>query len=124
MLYLCLHLSSLNLYHLISAVVVILFGLDCFINSVLAYVHVPHIYCLIISLNRYFVNWGSKHSRMFYTHFEHSIGIKASTLVWFHYLSVILDPLCLLPWMVFCMLLCMFWMLMIVACHVFVKRPL
>ena len=51
MLSLCLHLSSLNLCHLISVVVVILFGLDCFINSGLAYVHVPHIYCLIISLN-------------------------------------------------------------------------
>ena len=36
MLSLCLHLSSLNLCHLISAVVVILFGLDCFINSVLS----------------------------------------------------------------------------------------
>ena len=36
MLFLCLHLSSLNLYHLISVVVVILFGLDCFINSVLS----------------------------------------------------------------------------------------
>ena len=34
MLSLCLHLSSLNLCHLISVVVVILFGLDCFINSV------------------------------------------------------------------------------------------
>ena len=41
----------LNLCHLISDVVVILFGLDCFINSVLAYVHIPHIHCLIISLN-------------------------------------------------------------------------
>ena len=41
MLSLYLHLSSLNLYHLTSAVDVILFGLDCFINSVLAYVHVP-----------------------------------------------------------------------------------
>ena len=29
-----------------------------FINSVLAYVYVQHIYCLIISLNWYFVNWG------------------------------------------------------------------
>ena len=29
-----------------------------FINSVLAYVHVPHIYCLMICLNWYFVNWG------------------------------------------------------------------
>ena len=36
MLSLCLHLSSLNLCHLISVVVVILFGLDCFINSVLS----------------------------------------------------------------------------------------
>ena len=43
MLFLCLHLSSLNFCHIISAVVVILFGLDCFINSDLAYVHVPHI---------------------------------------------------------------------------------
>ena len=33
---LCLHLSSLNLCHLISAVVVILLGLDCFINSSLS----------------------------------------------------------------------------------------
>ena len=33
---LCLYLSSLNLFHLISVVVVILFGLDCFINSVLS----------------------------------------------------------------------------------------
>ena len=29
-----------------------------FINSVLAYVHVPNIYCLMICLNWYFVNWG------------------------------------------------------------------
>ena len=32
---LCLHLSSLNLCHLISAVNVILFGLRLFINSVI-----------------------------------------------------------------------------------------
>ena len=36
MLSLCLHLSSINLCHLISAMVVILFGLDCFINFVLS----------------------------------------------------------------------------------------
>ena len=36
MLSLCLHLSSLNLYRLIFTVVVILLGLDCFINSVLS----------------------------------------------------------------------------------------
>ena len=40
MLSLCLHLFSFNLCHLISTVVVILFGLDCFINSVLAYFHI------------------------------------------------------------------------------------
>ena len=44
-----------------------------FINSILAYVHVPHIYYLIISLNWYFVNWRSKRSGVFYTHFEHSL---------------------------------------------------
>ena len=48
---LCLHLSSLNLCHLISIVVVILFGLDYFINIGLAYFHILHIHCLIISLN-------------------------------------------------------------------------
>ena len=67
---LCLHLSSLNLCHLIFAVVVILFGLDCFINSFLAYFHIPHIHCLIISLNWYFVIWASKRSRCF-THYLH-----------------------------------------------------
>ena len=36
MLSLCSHLSSLNLCHLISVMVVILFGLDCFINSMLS----------------------------------------------------------------------------------------
>ena len=72
MLSLYLHLSSLNLFHLIYVVVVILFALDCFINLVLAYVHIPYIHCLIISLNWYFVIWGSKRSRVFYTHFEHS----------------------------------------------------
>ena len=64
MLSLCLHFSSLNIYHLIFAVDVILW-FRLFINSVLAYVHVLHIYCLIISLNLYFVNWGFKRSRCF-----------------------------------------------------------
>ena len=38
-------------FPLISAVVVILFDLDCFINSGLAYFHILHIHFLIISLN-------------------------------------------------------------------------
>ena len=41
----------LNLYYLISAVDVILFGLDYVTNSVLAYLHFPHVHNLLISLN-------------------------------------------------------------------------
>ena len=67
---LCLHLSSLNLCHLISVVDVILFGLDCLSILLYVYVYIPHINCLIISLNRQFVNWGFKRSRVFYTHFK------------------------------------------------------
>ena len=58
MLSLCLHLSSFNLCHLISVVVVILFGLDCFINSVLVYFHIPHVHCLIISFKLVICNLG------------------------------------------------------------------
>ena len=36
---LCLHLSSLTLYLLITAVFVINFGLECFTNLGLAYIH-------------------------------------------------------------------------------------
>ena len=46
-----LYLSSLNLCHLISTVDVILFGLDCLSILLYAYAHIPHINCLIISLN-------------------------------------------------------------------------
>ena len=42
MLSLCLHLSSLNLCLLITVVVVINFGLNCFTNSILAYSHFAH----------------------------------------------------------------------------------
>ena len=48
---LCLHLTSLNLCHLMSAVDVILFGLDCLSILLYAYIYIPHINCLIISLN-------------------------------------------------------------------------
>ena len=80
MLSLSLHLCSFNICLLIIAVVVINYGLDCFINSVLAYFHISHIHCLIISLNWYFVIWGTKRSKVFYTLFEHSIGIRAGAL--------------------------------------------
>ena len=47
----CLHLSSLNLFHLISTVDVILFGLDCLSILFIACVHFPHALCLSYSLN-------------------------------------------------------------------------
>ena len=58
---LCLHLSSLNLCHLISAMVVILFGLDCFINSIFSlFSYSAH----ILFDNKlelvFFLIWGSK----------------------------------------------------------------
>ena len=121
MLSLCLHLSSLNLCYLISAVIVILFVLDCFINSVLAYFHILHIHCLIISLNWYFVFWGFKRSRCFTHYLNIQLVSEQVHLFWFHYLSVILDPLCVLPWIMLYMLI---WMLLIITCHVFVKIPL
>ena len=58
MLSFCLHLSSFNLCHLISAVVVILFGLDFFINSSLAYFHIPHIYLFNNKLELVICNLG------------------------------------------------------------------
>ena len=38
MLSLCLHISSLSLYLLITAVIVINYGLECVTNSVIAYI--------------------------------------------------------------------------------------
>ena len=58
MLSLCLRLSSLNLCHLIFVVIVILFGLNCFINSVLAYFHIPHIHFFNTKLELVFGNLG------------------------------------------------------------------
>ena len=73
---LCLHLSFLSLYLLIVAVVVINFGLECFINLDIAYVsyfaHILFDYKLVLV----FCNWGSKHSLVFYTLIELSIDIR------------------------------------------------
>ena len=80
MLSLCLHLSSLSLYLLITAMIVINYGLECVTYLGLAYIHILHIYCLIISLCWLFVNWGSKRSLAFYTLFENSIGIRTGVL--------------------------------------------
>ena len=52
MLSLGLHLSFPSLYLLITAVIVINYGLECVTCLRLAYIHILHIYCLFISLYR------------------------------------------------------------------------
>ena len=52
MLSLCLYLSSLTLYLLITVVIVINFGLECFTNLDLAYIHLSaHILFVLVILN-------------------------------------------------------------------------
>ena len=77
---LCLHLSSLTLYLLIAVEFVINYGLECLPIWVLLIFHIPHIHCLNISLCWLFCNWGSKHSLVFYTLIEHSLGIRVGAL--------------------------------------------
>ena len=80
MLSLCLHLSSLTLYLLITTVVVINFGLECFNNLGLAYIHhSAHIF-FVYKLVLVIYIWGSKRSLVFYTLFELSIGIRTGAL--------------------------------------------
>ena len=50
MLSLCLHFSSLTLYLLITAVVVINFGLECFTNLDLAYIHLSALILFVYKL--------------------------------------------------------------------------
>ena len=45
-------------------------------------------------------------------------------LFWFNFLSVILDPLFLLPWIMLCVFIFMLLMMLNVTCHMFVKMPL
>ena len=53
---LCLHLSSLTLYLLIATVFVIYYGLECFINSDIAYIHhsahILFVYKLVLVLSK------------------------------------------------------------------------
>ena len=53
--------------------IVINYGLECVTGLGLAYIHISHIYCLIISLYWLFVNWESKRSLVFYTLSELSV---------------------------------------------------
>ena len=52
--------------------IVINYGLECVTCLGLVYIHIPHIYCLIIRLYLQFVNGESKCSLVFSTLFEHS----------------------------------------------------
>ena len=72
MLSLCLHLSSLTLYLLITAVVVINFGLECFTNLGLAYIHNSTHILFVYKLVMVFLYLGSKCLLVFYMLFEYS----------------------------------------------------
>ena len=60
MLSLCLHLSSISLYLLITVVIVINYGLKCVTNLGLAYIHITHINCFVYKLVLVFLILGFK----------------------------------------------------------------
>ena len=76
---------------------VFIFGLDCLSILCLAYVHVPHVNRLILSLNSYFVIWGLNVQGWFIPILNIQLVLEQVHLLWFKYLSVISDPL--LRWM-------------------------
>ena len=80
MLSLCLHLSSLTLYLLITAVLVINYGLECVTNLIIAYIsfsaHILFDYKLVLLI----LYLGFKHSLVFYTLFELSVMSLDETL--------------------------------------------
>ena len=57
-----LHLSSLSLYLLITAVIVINYDLECVTNLVIAYISYSAHKLFIYKLVLVFLIWGSKHS--------------------------------------------------------------
>ena len=79
MLSLCLHLSSLYLCHLITAVVVIIYGLDFFIDFFSLFSYSTHT-LFNNKLELVICNLGVLTFKVFYTLFEHSIGIGAGAL--------------------------------------------
>ena len=80
MLSLCLHLSFLSLYLLISIVFAINYGLECVTNLDIAYIsysaHILFDYKLMLVI----LYLGSKRSLVFYTLFELLIGIRTGAL--------------------------------------------
>ena len=60
MLSLCLHIPSLTLYLLITAVVVINFGLECFTNLDLTYIHLSAHILFVYKLVLVILNLGVK----------------------------------------------------------------
>ena len=78
-----LHLPSLNLCLLFSAMDVILIGLDCLPILFITCVHFPHTSCLSYSLNWLFCTWRSKRSRVFYTLFELSYSLSKVLNIYF-----------------------------------------
>ena len=62
MLSLCLHLSSLSLYLLITAVIVINYGLECVTNLVITYISYSTHKLFVYKLVLVFLIWESKRS--------------------------------------------------------------
>ena len=80
MLSLCLHLSSLSLYLINVAVLVISYGLECVTNLNIVYIsfsaHILFYYKLVLLI----LYLGFKHSLVFYTLFELSVMSLDETL--------------------------------------------
>ena len=87
-----LHLSALNLCNLISVVVVILFVLDCFINSMLSLCSFSAHTLFDNKIELVICNLGSKHSRCFTHYLSIQLVSERVHLLWFNYLSAILNP--------------------------------
>ena len=106
---LCLHLSSFTLYLLFATMFVINYGLECFTYLVIAYIHhsahILFVYKLVLV---YFDIGGLNIHWCFIRYLNFQLVSEWVHLLWFKYLSVILDPLYLLPWIVLCMLLCVY----------------
>ena len=93
MLSLCLYLSSLNLCYLISTVVVILFGLDCFKNSMFSLCSYSVHTLFDNKLELVICNLGVLNVHRCFIHILNiQLVSERVHLLWFNYLSAILDP--------------------------------
>ena len=93
MLSLCLHLSSFTLYLLITTVIIFNYDLECVTNLVIAYIsysaHILFDYKLMLV---FFLFGGLNVHRCFTHYLNFQLVSERVHLLWFNYLSAILDP--------------------------------